>query len=206
MSKGFERSVVNMSVFDVPTGELINAIAEDLEKKFKVKQPEFVPFVKTGQNRERAPVQRNWYYLRMASLLYRVYKEGPVGVGSLRTYYGGKKNRGRKRHKFRKASGKIIRKALQQLEELGFIKKDKKGRVIAPKGQSYLTKKANELKRKLIEQNKLKSVFEELSRLAPEQEPKAKEAKKETKSKAKETKASEKKAPKKQEKKESKQK
>ncbi len=180
LSKGFERSVVAMNVFDVPTAELISSIAEDLEKKFKVKQPEFTLFVKTAQSKERAPQQRNWYYLRLGSLLYRVFKEGPVGVGSLRTYYGGKKNRGRKRHKFRKASGKIIRHGLQQLEELGFIKKEKKGRVITPKGQSYLTKKANELKKKLISEGKLKSPIGSLSiDVAPKAKPKESQGRKE---------------------------
>ena len=77
-----------MSVFDVPAGDLIEAIAKDMEKKFKIEQPEFALFVKTGCSRERAPQQKNWYYMRLASLLYRVFKEGPVGVGSLRTYYG----------------------------------------------------------------------------------------------------------------------
>ena len=197
LSKGFERSVVAMSVFDVPPAELISSIAEDLEKKFKVKQPEFTLFVKTGQNRERAPQQRNWYYLRLGSLLYRVFKEGPVGVGSLRTYYGGKKNRGRKRHKFRKASGKIIRHGLQQLEELGFIKKEKSGRVITPKGQSYLTKKANELKKKLISEGKLKSPIESLSiDIVPKVKPKeAQERKEEEKQRAKKEEAKKEKTP-----------
>lgn len=162
-----------MSAFDVPTAELIGSIAEDLEKRFKVKQPEFTLFVKTAQSRERAPQQKNWYYLRLGSLLYRVFKEGPLGVNSLRTYYGGKKNRGRKKHKFRKASGKIIRHGLQQLEELGFIKKEKKGRVITPRGQSYLTKKANELKKKLISEGKLRGIAESLAiDIVPKAKPK----------------------------------
>jgi small subunit ribosomal protein S19e len=182
-----------MSVFDVPAGDLIDAIAEDMEKKFKIKQPEFTLFVKTGCSRERAPQQKNWYYMRLASLLYRVFKEGPVGVGSLRTYYGSKKNRGVRRHKFKKAGGKIIRTGLQQLEELGFIRKDKKGRVITPKGQSYLTKKANELRKKLLSEGKLRIALpaeekpkaqakdKKAEEKKPEKETK-KEAKKETKS------------------------
>jgi DNA-binding PadR family transcriptional regulator len=53
--------------------------------------------------------------------------------------------RGVKPQKFRKASGKIIRNCLQALEKDGLIKKLKKGRVISPKGEAYLTKKAKEL-------------------------------------------------------------
>ncbi len=147
-----------MSVYDVPANELIEAVAEDLEKKFKVKQPEWVIFVKTSSSKERAPIQKNWYYLRMASILYRIYKDGPVGVSRLRTYYGSKKNRGVKKEHFRKAGGKIIRTCLQELEKLGFVeKKGKAGRVVTAKGQSYMDKKAYELKKKLEKEGKLKS-------------------------------------------------
>ncbi len=105
-----------MKLFEVPATELIDKVAIDLEKKFKIEKPAFTAFVKTGSNRERAPQNENWYYVRMASILYRIAKEGNLGVGSLRTYYGGRKNRGVKPHRFRKASGKIIRTALQALE------------------------------------------------------------------------------------------
>jgi hypothetical protein len=80
----------------------------------------------------------------MASILYRIYKEGPLGTGSLRTYYGGKKRRGTKRPEFRKSSGKIIRVCLQGLEKQGLVKKAKKGRVVTAKGQAYLNQMAKE--------------------------------------------------------------
>jgi small subunit ribosomal protein S19e len=135
------------TVFDVPARELINEIALDLKKS--IPEPEFVRFVKTGVNRERAPQQRDWYYIRMASILRRIFVNGPVGTQRLRTYYGGKKNRGVRPHKFYKGSGKIIRSCLQALEKQGLIKKDKKGRVITPKGQSFLSKKANIVAKRL---------------------------------------------------------
>lgn len=143
-----------MGVFDVPATRLIQEIALDLESKFNVPKPAFIDFVKTGAQRERAPQQSNWYYVRMASILYRIFKEGPLGVGSLRTYYGGRKSRGVRPHRFRKASGKIIRFCLQELEKLGFIQKDKnkKGRIIAGRGHSYLVKKSVELGKKLKEE------------------------------------------------------
>ena len=134
-----------MGVFDVPATDLIEEIAKDLEQKFKLEKPAFTEFVKTGMQAERAPQREDWYYVRCASILYRIYKEGALGVGSLRTYYGGKKNRGVKPHRFRKASGKVIRKAMQDLEGLELIKKAGKGRVISAKGQSYLVKKSVEV-------------------------------------------------------------
>ena len=132
-----------MGVFDVPASALIKVIAADLKKQ-GLKQPEWIMFVKTGSHRERAPDSPEWFYERAASILYRIYKEGPLGTGSLRSYYGGKKRRGVKKAHFRKAGGKIIRVCLQELEKQGLIKKDKKGRIITGKGQSYLNKLAKE--------------------------------------------------------------
>jgi len=131
-------------IFDVPTGQLIAEIAMDLKKQ-GIERPKWSLFVKTGVNRERVPENRDWFYLRLASVLYRVYKDGPVGTESLRTYYGGKKNKGTKKHHFYKASGKVVRTCLQLLEKQGFIKKEKKGRVVTGKGHSYLNKKAKQI-------------------------------------------------------------
>jgi len=163
-----------MDPFEVPADELIKAIAVDLKEKFKVEQPAFAMFVKTGCSRDRVPQQPDWYYTRLASLLYRVFKEGRVGVGSLRTYYGGRKNRGRRKHKFRRAGGKIIRFGLQQLEQLGFIQKSSKGRIIAKKGQSYLSKKAAEVKKRLEAEEKLKAQLEAKESAEAPKEPQAK--------------------------------
>src|SRR3989338_965881 len=95
-------------LFDVPTELLITHLASDLKENQKVPQPAFVPYVKTGAHRERSPQNPDWYYIRMASILRRVYVDGPVGTESLRTYYGGRKARGSKPHEFRKASGTKI--------------------------------------------------------------------------------------------------
>lgn len=128
-----------MGVFDVPARFLMETVSKDLKEKKTVHEPAFAPFVKTGAQADRAPQDPDWYYTRCASILYRVLKDGPVGTESLRTYYGGRKNRGAKPHKHYKAGGKIIRLALQQLEKATLIKKgDKGGRTITPKGQKYL--------------------------------------------------------------------
>lgn len=132
-----------ISVFDIPAGRVISAVAEDL--KGKLEKPAFTAWIKTGAHRERAPLDRGWWYVRSASILYRVYKDGPLGTESLRTYYGGKRNRGSKPHHFRKASGKVVRTCLQSLEKEGLIKKINKGRGITPKGQKYLSEKAKEV-------------------------------------------------------------
>lgn len=128
-----------MGVFDVPPAFLLEAIAKDFKEKKTVHAPAFAHFVKTGAHAERAPQDEDWYYTRCASILYRVLKDGPVGTESLRTYYGGRKARGSRPHEHRKAGGKIIRLALQQLEKAVLIKKASTGgRAVTPAGQKYL--------------------------------------------------------------------
>ena len=135
-----------MGVYDVPATMLINEMAKEFKEQNILQEPEFTKFVKTGAHRERAPLREDWWYVRSASLLYRIFKDGPVGTERLRTYYGGKRNRGVKPEKFKKASGKIIRACLQGLEKAGYVKKVKKGRAVTPKGQSYL----NTISKKLM--------------------------------------------------------
>lgn len=126
------------------TNRLITAMAEELKKGKLVEPPEWSKDVKTGAHKERVPEQDNWWYIRSASVLRKVYLSSkPIGVQRLRTAYGGKKNRGHKPERFAKASGAILRKMLQQLEASGLIKKVDapiKGRVITPKGQSLIDK------------------------------------------------------------------
>lgn len=136
-------------VYDVDAQELILKTAEELKKIPEIKAPSWAAFVKTGMHKERPPVNNNWWYVRTASVLRIVYRLGPVGVSKLRTKYGGKKNRGHKKEHFYKGSGSILRKSLQQLEKAGFVKFAEKGvhkgRVITPKGKSFLDKIASQI-------------------------------------------------------------
>lgn len=139
------------NVKDVNPHTLINLVSKDLKENKGVKMPEFAVFVKTGSHRERAPDNPDWWFMRMASILRKVYITGNVDVNSLRNYYGGRKNKGVRPEKFRKAGGKIIRVCLQDLEKLGFVKisDNKKGRIITSKGQKYLDKMASSLSKDL---------------------------------------------------------
>ncbi len=130
-----------------PNG-LINRVAEKLESEEATQMPEWAKHVKTGQSRQRRPQQRNWWNLRQASILRKLYINGPVGTERLRTIYGGKKNRGAKPSRTKKASGKIIRTNLQQLEKAGYIEKTKEGRKITPQGRSLLDKTTLETNKK----------------------------------------------------------
>jgi len=92
------------------------------------------------------PEDPDWWYVRVAAVLRRVYVDGPLGVERMRSFYGGKKNRGSKPNAFRKGSGSILRKSLQQLEAAGLIVHDKTGRKVSPAGMAFLDSMAQEVK------------------------------------------------------------
>jgi len=134
---------------NVPPQKLIGRLSEELKKNENIKPPEWSKFVKTGVSSERPPLQEDWWFLRSAAVLRKVYLNGPIGTQRLRTAFGGRRRRGHKPPHHSKAGGKIIRLILQQLENAGYIKKiekPKKGRIITPKGQKLLSKMASESK------------------------------------------------------------
>lgn len=132
------------TVRDIPAEPLLESLREHL--KGSLQPPPWAPFVKTGASRERAPTQPDWWFTRSASLLRRIYLEGPVGVSRLRTYYGGRRSRGSAAPHFRPGSGNILRKSLQQMEAQGFLRSlPGKGRDLTPKGRALLDKLAREV-------------------------------------------------------------
>lgn len=136
-----------VTVREVDAQKLIERVKEELKKFEEIKPLPWSFFVKSGAHRERPPEQGDFWYIRAASILRRLYLDGPVGVERLRTYYGGRKDRGTRPARFRKASGNIIRKILQQLEKAGLVEKDKKGRKLSKKGISFLDRMAYEVKK-----------------------------------------------------------
>ncbi len=130
---------------EVNPQKLVERVKEELKKFEEIKPPSWSFFVKSGSHKEKPPEQPDFWYIRAASILRRIYLDGPVGVERLRTYYGGRKRRGTEPAKFRKASGNIIRKILQQLEKAGLVEKTKKGRKITSKGQAFLDRIAYEV-------------------------------------------------------------
>lgn len=141
----------------VDSNELINKAAAELKKQKLVEPTEWSQFVKTGHHKQRLPDQDDWWYHRSAAVLRSVAKLGPVGTQKLRTKYGGKKNRGHKPERFYKASGSIIRKILQQLEKSELVKQTEKGvhkgRVLTPKGTSFLDKLAVQIMKQARKDN-----------------------------------------------------
>ncbi|MGC9514504.1 30S ribosomal protein S19e [Methanocrinis sp.] len=134
------------TVYDVPPNNLIDAVAQELKTSGKIEPPEWSAYAKTGANREMPPVNPDWWYVRCASVLRRLYIDGPVGVSRLRSYYGGKHRRRTVTPSFAKGSGSVVRVALQQLEKAGYVKKMKVGRQLTPEGQSFLDNISHQVK------------------------------------------------------------
>ncbi|MEM1536038.1 MAG: 30S ribosomal protein S19e [Candidatus Pacearchaeota archaeon] len=142
-------------VHEIEPMKFILALASELKKMPEFKMPEWAMFVKTGAAKERPPEEKDWWYIRAASILRSVYIKGVVGVSRLRVKYGSRKNRGMRPEKFYKASGKIIRTILQQATKAGLvehIKGKKTGRRLTKKGKEFLEKLAEKLKEKNGEQ------------------------------------------------------
>lgn len=138
-----------MSIVNVPKSDVIVLVAKELKKMNEFRPPAWSKFVKTGCHAERPPVNPDWWFVRVASVMSKLNDLGPVGVSKLRVKYGGKKNRGMAPERFKKGSGKIIRLILQQLEKAGFAKQTAKGlhkgRVLTPKGIAFVDKVAYQI-------------------------------------------------------------
>ena len=138
------------TLHDAPAEDLIEAVADKLADESAVEEPEWIQFTKTGSDKELPPEQEDFWTRRAASLLRKVAIDEPVGVGSLRTEYG-TATQGSNRYRVRPrqqadAGGNIIRTALQQLEEAGYVETaEGEGRVVTGEGRSLLDTTAGEV-------------------------------------------------------------
>ncbi|MHC1756776.1 MAG: 30S ribosomal protein S19e [Methanosarcina sp.] len=139
------------TVFDVPAMEMIEKLAGILKENEKIVPPEWAGSVKTGVHKELPPTSEDWWYIRCAAVLRKIYTDGPVGIERIRSVYGGKKDNGSQPSHKAKGSGSIARKTVQQLEAAGFLQKVKDGRTVSAKGRSMMDNAAHELKQELLE-------------------------------------------------------
>ena len=151
------------TVFEVEPMVLVEELAKKLKEMPEFAQPEWSLFVKTSVSKERPPERDDWWYIRAASVLRRVYVKGVIGINRLKKKYGGRQDRGARPEKFRKGSGKIIRTILQQAEKVGLVEKLKGkvfGRRLSKKGKEFLENLAAEVKENKIKENKSKEIKE----------------------------------------------
>merc|ERR1719456_60889 len=127
------------TVKDVDTEKFIAAFAQHLKRQGIFETPKWADHVKTGPNKELAPYDPDWLYVRAASMVRKIYIRKGMGVGAFRKVYGGQKRRGTCTNIYVKSSGKIARYCLQQLEEMGLIEQDEEGgRKLTSEGQREL--------------------------------------------------------------------
>jgi small subunit ribosomal protein S19e len=111
-----------------------------------VKAPDWAAFARTGVHTQNAPYQKDWWYLRSASVLRKLYIRGARGVQRLSAEYGGSRDRGSAPYHARTGSRSIVREILQQLETAGLVRKQKNGgRALSPDGHRLLDQLAKEL-------------------------------------------------------------
>ncbi len=138
----------------VPSKLLIREIVEELKSNEKIfNPPAWANFIKLSVNRENAPEQgKEWWYVRVASILRKIYLQGPIGVIRLRKEYGGRKNRGSKPERTASGSGAIVRHAIHQLEKAGYVTLvSGDGRVVTPEGRSFVDSIAYKIQQELPE-------------------------------------------------------
>lgn len=136
------------TLHDVPADVLLDALAERLADDLE--PPAWAAYAKTGADRELPPEQTDFWERRGASLLRKVAIAGPIGVQRLRTEYGGAKE-GTNRYRVApprssRASGKIVRTLLQQLEAAGYVETaEGEGRRASAAGRSLLDETAGDV-------------------------------------------------------------
>jgi small subunit ribosomal protein S19e len=137
--------------YDVPASVLIKRLAQHLKDEVdEIDPPAWTPFTKTGVHAQRPPTDPDWWFVRCASILRKIYIKGPIGIEKLRQKYGGRVDRGARPEHARKGGGAIIRNAVQQLQKAGLVRSQRNdGRIVTSEGRQMLDRLSTQLKREL---------------------------------------------------------
>ena len=138
------------TVYDVPADRFIDELASKLAEFEAIAAPEWAQFAKTGVHREKAPIRSDWWQVRAAAMLRKVYMKGPIGIERLAAEYGGRSDRGSAPYRAVRGSRSVAREILKQLEKSKLIKKERGvGRSITPAGQALVDNTSHELLKEL---------------------------------------------------------
>ena len=137
---------------DVPPQQFIDKLAKYLKENVdQVQPPAWAQVAKTGSHVEKQPQNPDWWYVRAASILRKIYAHEPVGLEKLRSDYGGRKGFHVSPNHASKAGGSNIRKILQQLEGAQLVQiATPRGRRIMPKGRKLLQEIAGDLHKDIV--------------------------------------------------------
>ncbi|KAI5159909.1 small subunit ribosomal protein S19e [Nematocida ausubeli] len=137
-----------MKVEEICPEQFINVLSKSLKEEKKIERPAEADHIKTGHGREQAPVSEDWYHVRAASLLRKLYMEELTnpekskygfGVMWFARVYGGAKNNGHKPSHTVSGSKSLVRRILQSLENVKLVSTmPKGGRKLTQTGHAYL--------------------------------------------------------------------
>ena len=137
---------------DVPASKFIERLAKYIKENVEeIQPPTWAAVAKTGSHVEKQPQNPDWWYVRSASVLRKVYVHGPIGLERLRSDYGGRKGFSVKPNHASKAGGSNIRKILQQLETAGLVKTNMPaGRSMTPKGRKLMQEVSQDIQKEMV--------------------------------------------------------
>lgn len=139
---------------DVPADRLLPRLASELKSRSAVQPPAWAAFARTGVHTQLAPAQPDWWYLRSASVLRKIYLKGTTGVERLAAEYGGKRDRGSAPYHARSGSRSVIREIVQQLEKSGLLEaKKSRGRRVSPAGMKLLANTSQTVLKELADKD-----------------------------------------------------
>ena len=142
------------TAYDVPAILLIERLATKLSTVETIKQPEWAMFVKTGPHREKGPARNDWWTIRAAAVLRKIYMKGPIGVERLSAEYGGRCDHGSAPYHAVRGSRAIARNVVKQLEASKLIKIERgRGRSITSTGQALIDNTSHEVLKELAVNN-----------------------------------------------------
>eukprot|EP00127_Corallochytrium_limacisporum_P007110 Clim_evm29s242 gene=Clim_evmTU29s242 len=140
------------TVKDVTPSEFITAYAAFLKQSGKMDVPAWAELCKTGVNKELAPYDRDWFYIRSAAVARHVYLKSKtgnpagLGVGRISRIFGSTFRRGVRPEHFRAGSKSVARHSLHQLEKCGVVEKAPNGgRRVTAEGQRDMDRIATQV-------------------------------------------------------------
>ena len=75
-------------------GKNVLLIQKVLKNNDKFVVPKWADLVKTGVHKELAPYDPDWYFVRAAAIVRKIYLRQGTGVGALQKRFGGSYRRG----------------------------------------------------------------------------------------------------------------
>ncbi|CAL5990672.1 Ribosomal_protein S19 [Hexamita inflata] len=136
-----------ITVCDIPANKFIEQYAQQLKREGKIAQPAWSVFVKTGRAQQYSPENADWFYVRSAAIMRRLYCQGTNGMTDLRRMFGMAKDGTVVPRKFKLAGGAIITQICKQLKQQGLVEiVAGEGRKLTDKGKKALDAFASQLK------------------------------------------------------------